>query len=193
MLDPKEPLAELLCNCVTNGLIVSTSFNSTIAGLEEYDASFLLRARFLSEYFCISRDSVYTFPINAGGISEIMKAITSRYKLALPTMIVLHLDETNILSKDYLKEIDCAAASMLHDSDIFFVVVQTGVKSLMMEVTNQLVFTNTANSNVPFLGCSQGSQPSNRANICSTPTAEKRSFGGNCSGVITDRGDKSIY
>jgi hypothetical protein len=50
-------------------------------------------------------------------------------------MVVIHLDETNTVSPEFLEKVDRAAANMLCTSDYFFVLVQTGVRSTMMQVS----------------------------------------------------------
>ncbi len=62
-------------------------------------------------------------------------------KIASPTMIVLHLDETNTMDENTLEQIDRVAAEMLLESDIFFLVMQTGVRTTMMRVRFSLALS----------------------------------------------------
>jgi hypothetical protein len=66
--------------------------------------------------------------------------------LKTPTMVVLHLDETNTSDQGYLTSIDRAVARLAKESDYFFVFVQTGVKTTMMNVSHKNSNSNSARS-----------------------------------------------
>jgi hypothetical protein len=78
-------------------------------------------------------DFLPRFP--SGSLTSLLNALVLRCKLRTPTMVVIHLDETNTISPEFLEKVDRAAANMLCTSDYFFVLVQTGVRSTMMQVS----------------------------------------------------------
>ena len=61
-------------------------------------------------------------------------SLLKHFLVQRPTMIVLHLDETNVLDATTLESLDRIAAEMVFESNIFFVVIQTGVRTAMMQV-----------------------------------------------------------
>lgn len=132
-----SPLVELLENCIENGLILSTSLASLADETETKNPQNWLLARLCYHFLRPKEaysDFLRRFPSDPGSLTTLFNSLIPRCKLQTPTMVVFHLDETNTADESLLERIDRAVTNLFGDSDFFFVFVQTGVRTTIMEV-----------------------------------------------------------
>eukprot|EP01124_Arcella_intermedia_P034008 TRINITY_DN8336_c0_g1_i10.p1 TRINITY_DN8336_c0_g1~~TRINITY_DN8336_c0_g1_i10.p1 ORF type:complete len:554 (+),score=91.21 TRINITY_DN8336_c0_g1_i10:911-2572(+) len=147
-----SPLVELLSNCISNGLIISTSFVDTILDAERREATLFLLGRIAHQFLCpqeIYSEFLKKFP-SSRSLNELMDVLISTCKLKTPTMMVLHVDETNMSPPDFLEALDRAATDILFHSHIFLVLIQTGVKSTPMEAAAKAASSAVGGAFVPL-------------------------------------------
>eukprot|EP01125_Pyxidicula_operculata_P023111 TRINITY_DN981_c0_g1_i10.p1 TRINITY_DN981_c0_g1~~TRINITY_DN981_c0_g1_i10.p1 ORF type:complete len:416 (+),score=49.38 TRINITY_DN981_c0_g1_i10:177-1424(+) len=134
-LPSSSPVVEMLNNCVCNGLVVSVSlYVESIFAQEETDLRMFFLGRLVYKYLQ-PKESYLQFlrRFSVCTLTELMDSIVKKFKLKTPTMIVFHVDETNVMEQQFLEKLDRAAASLLYESNYFFVFVQTGVRSTLMK------------------------------------------------------------
>lgn len=137
ILQADTVVAKMLDNCVRNGFLLSSSFRITLVQEEEAELRWVLLGRLLYEFLRPPEpyaDFMHNLSKLPASIVKCFDSLRKFVKFEEPTMVVLHLDETNILNESTLERLDRIAAEMLFDSNLFFVVIQTGVRAAMMEV-----------------------------------------------------------
>lgn len=136
------PVPHLLQNCLSNGFIASVSLAEGLRPKEKTSLFTFILARLA--FGIINPKERYDkflkkFPPETS-LDDLINAITGRcaslgFQLRTPTMVVLHIDETNAISnKEFLVDLNRALSSLIFASDIFFLAVQTGVRSAFMTV-----------------------------------------------------------
>ncbi len=136
-LQPGTVVAKMLDNCVRTGFMLSSSFRIALVKEEEAEMRWVLLGRLLYEFLRPSEPYakfLHNLSKLPASIVDCFDSLRKFVKFEEPTMVVLHLDETNILNESSLERLDRIAAEMLFDSNLFFVVIQTGVRTAMMEV-----------------------------------------------------------
>jgi len=116
----EKELIPLLSNCISNGLIISVSFLVNLQPKEQKNARQFLLGRLIHQYIYPDTDyALFCENFPTATLKDFMDLIIEKYKLKTPTMIVLHVDETNISNTDFLERMDREAAEILYSSDIF--------------------------------------------------------------------------
>jgi len=136
-LQAGSDVAKMLDNCVRNGLLLSASLKIPLIEKEKADLRWVLLGRLLYELLR-PKEAYPTFMLKLSrlpaSIVDCFNSLRKFVKFEEPTMVVLHFDETKVLNESTLEVMDRCALESFFDSNVFFVVIQTGVRTAMMQV-----------------------------------------------------------